>query len=92
MITDDIRQEKKEDLDNLFHEAATQWAQGNYHDASRICTRMRGYADAFRGLDSDLFWHGVKLSRQYAEFIASESPSFHAWAVGQACNALRAAA
>lgn len=91
MITDDIRQEKKEDLDNLFQDAAHQWSQGNYQEASRITTRMRGYADAFRGLDSDLFWHGVKLARQYAEFIASESPSFHAWAVGQACEALRAA-
>jgi hypothetical protein len=53
---------------------------------------MRSYSDSVRGLDSELFWYGMKLSRQYADFIASESPSFHAWAVGQACNALRAAA
>jgi hypothetical protein len=92
MMTKEIRQQKKEDLDNFFYLAATQWEQGQYEDACRTTTRMRSYSDSVRGLDSELFWYGMKLSRRYAEFIVSESPSFQAWAVGQACSALRAAA
>jgi len=89
MITDEIRQEKKEDMDGLFRDACTAWQTADYLESSRIASRLSGFGYAFRGVDSELFWYSRTLFNRLNEFRASGATDFKAWAVGKACEVLK---
>jgi len=92
-MTPELRKEKEAMIRLCFQEAVDAISRGDASVARIRNNQLSGMMSAFRGLDSDLYWLCVRYSGHYYAFIRQQDTrDYNAWAVGQACKALRAAA
>lgn len=92
-MTPDVRNQEKNHLRQRFQQACDAWSVGDYELAIDHASQVSEMTRSYRGIDSDLFWYGIRLSNVWSEFLLQDDTrDFNTWAVGQACNALRAAA
>ena len=92
-MTPDLRNQKQTIMRLRFQEACEAFQEGEYEAAAMRISQIHQMVSAYMGVDSDLYWFGIRLTIVWAEFLLQEETrDFNAWAVGQACTALRAAA
>src|SRR5690554_1682631 len=89
MITDEIRAEKKEEMNKLFLLTCDLWSSRDYDRSNTIGITLHGFRDAFLGLDSALFSYGLYLTGLYSEFLISDCNTFEAFAMLKACEAFK---
>ncbi|WP_029654860.1 hypothetical protein [Marinobacter daepoensis] len=92
-MTPAVHNQKQTHLRQRFQQACDAWSVGDYELAIDRASQVSEMTRRYRSIDSDLFWYGIRLSNVWSEFLLQEDTrDFNTWAVGQACNALRAAA
>jgi hypothetical protein len=92
-MTPDVRNQKKTIMRLRFQQACEAHQDGHYEEAAQRISQIHQMVSFYIGVDSDLYWFGLNLTITWAEFfLQDETRDFNAWAVGQACTALRAAA
>lgn len=92
-MTPDVRSQKKTIMRLRFREACEAQQDGIYEEAAQRISQIHQMVSAYMKVDSDLYWFGLRLTILWAEFlIQDDTRDFKAWAVGQACTGLRAAA
>jgi hypothetical protein len=92
-MTPELRLEKQQHIRVVFDVATDCLKLGETELATDGLTKLQGMRDAFYKVDSDLFWYATRSVNLLIEFIhQDDTRDFNAWAVGQACTALRAAA
>lgn len=92
-MTPDIRNQKKTIMRLRFQQACEAYEAGDYELAVFRASQASTIGAAYMGIDSDLYWYGIRLSIAWGEFmLQDDTRDFNTWAVGQACTALRAAA
>ncbi|WP_226597887.1 hypothetical protein [Marinobacter nauticus] len=92
-MTPDVRNQKKTNMRLRFQQACEAWGTGDYELAAYRASQVSDMAASYMGIDSDLYWYGIRLSIAWGEFmLQDDTRDFNTWAVGQACTALRAAA
>ncbi|MFP3979478.1 hypothetical protein [Marinobacter sp. KMM 10035] len=89
MITDEIRAEKKEEMDELFWLTCDLWSAREYKESERIGAKLHGFRDAFLGLDGYLFSYGLQLTSLFNLFLVSDAETFEAFAMLKACQAFK---
>lgn len=92
-MTPDLRNQKQTIMRLRFQQACEAHQDGDYETAAMRITQIHQMVSAYMGIDSDLYWYGLRLTILWgAFFLQDDTRDFKAWAVGQACIALRAAA
>lgn len=92
-MTPDVRNQKKTIMRLRFQQACEDHQDGHYEEAAQRIRQIHQMVSSYMGVDSDLYWFGLNLTITWAEFfLQDDTRDFNAWAVGQACTALRAAA
>jgi len=92
-MTPDVRNQKQTIMRLRFQQACEARQAGDYELAALRISHIHQMVSSYMGVDSDLYWFGLRLTILWGEFfLQDETRDFNAWAVGQACQALRAAA
>ena len=92
-MTPDVRNQKKTNMRLRFQQACEAHEAGDYELAALRISQIHQMVSSYMGVDSDLYWYGIRLSIAWGEFmLQDDTRDFNTWAVGQACTALRAAA
>lgn len=92
-MTPDVRNQKKTIMRLQFQQACEAHEAGDYKLAGLRISQIHQMVSSYVRVDSDLYWYGLNLTITWAEFfLQDDTRDFNAWAVGQACTALRAAA
>ena len=92
-MTPDVRNQKKTIMRLRFQQACEAHQDGQYEEAAQRISQIHQMVSSYMGVDSDLYWFGLNLTITWGEFfLQDDTRDFNAWAVGQACTALRAAA
>ncbi|MCD1646973.1 hypothetical protein [Marinobacter adhaerens] len=92
-MTPDVRNQKKTIMRLRFQQACEAHQEGNYEEAAQRISQIYQMVSSYRGVDSDLYWFALNLTITWGEFfLQNDTRDFNAWAMGQACSALRAAA
>lgn len=92
-MTPDVRNQKKTNMRLRFKQACEAWSTGDYELAAYRVSQVSDMAASYMRTDSHLYWYGIRLIISWGEFtLQDDTRDFDAWAVGQACIALRAAA
>lgn len=92
-MTPELRKEKEQSVRVVFDLAVFNVKQRDFETSIDGLTKLQGMRDAFYKVDSDLYWYTCRCIRILIEFYhQDDTRDFDAWAVGQACTALRAVA
>ncbi|PHQ25488.1 hypothetical protein CLH62_14290 [Marinobacter guineae] len=92
-MTPDVRNQKKTIMRLRFQQACEAHQDGQYEETAQRVSEIHKMVSSYMGADSDLYWFGLNLTITWGEFyLQDDTRDFNAWAVGQACTALRAAA
>jgi hypothetical protein len=92
-MTPDVRNQKKTIMRLRFQQACEAHQDGHYEEAAQRISQIHQMVSSYMGVDSELYWFGLNLTITWGEFfLQDDTRDFNAWAVGQACTALRAAA
>jgi hypothetical protein len=92
-MTPDQRRQKQTIMRLRFQQACEAHHAGDYELAALRISHIHQMVSSYIGVDSDLYWFGLRLTIVWGEFLMQDQTrDFDTWAVGQACTALRAAA
>lgn len=91
-MTPALRQRKLQGIRSVVSVAVHLHKAGEWDDYCDSITKLLGMADAFNELDDDLFNYTMDCVNALSRFTLQHTVvDFEAWAIGQACTALRAA-
>ncbi|MGM0769964.1 MAG: hypothetical protein ACQEV6_18290 [Pseudomonadota bacterium] len=93
LIAPDLRQQKFHEIRVVVTGALDFYKSGQWELYCDSVTKLLGMAAAFSGLDDDLYNYTMDWVNALSRFTLQHTVvDFEAWALGQACTALRAAA
>lgn len=93
LIVLDLHQQKFQDIRVVVTGALNFYKSGQWELYCDSITKLLGMAAAFIGLDDDLYHYTMDWVNALSRFTLQHTVvDFEAWALGQACTALRAAA
>ncbi len=83
----------KQGIQCAFHRYVSFWMNGDHQCSLIVLGELMGYRSAFLGIDPTLSEYANVALRAADSFTNQfDTTDFQAWAAGQACKALRAAA
>lgn len=93
LIAPDLREQKFHEIRVVVTVALDFYKSDQWELYCDSVTKLLGMSAAFNGLDDDLYNYTMDWVNALSRFTLQHTVvDFEAWAVGQACSALRAAA
>jgi|GEM_PF-2245778 len=89
MISSEIRKDKVAIVSTLGYRACLAYKRSEWERAHLLDRQLSSWSSAFHRVDSDLFWFISYVKRMVGEFLVSEIPDFHAFAMFKACQAFQ---
>ncbi len=89
MISSEIRKDKVAIVSTLGYRACLAYKRSEWEKAHLLDRQLSSWSSAFQRVDSDLFWFISYVKRMVGEFLVSEIPDFHAFAMFKACQAFQ---
>ena len=89
MISSEIRKDKVAIVSTLGYRACLAYKRSEWEKAHLLDRQLSAWSSAFQRVDSDLFWFISYVKRMVGEFLVSEIPDFHAFAMFKACQAFQ---
>lgn len=93
LMAPELRLQKLQEVRVVVDAALNFHKNGEWDIYCDSITKLMGMAAAFNGLDDDLYNYAMDWVNALSRFsLQRNAVDFATWAIGQACNGLRAAA